>query len=138
MTRDDRENEIRDYVGYLDTLLATLRARLTGRPRVIVVGFSQGAATGARWVSQGNAVVDHLVLWGGTVPPEIDLAGGPSVFRDVPVTLVAGTRDQYITPELAARENERLEKAGITHQLIAFEGGHVISRSALRKVAAAI
>ena len=45
MTREDRENEIRDYVAYLDQLWQHLRTDSPGRTRLVVLGFSQGVAT---------------------------------------------------------------------------------------------
>ena len=52
MTREDRLNEIRDYVDYLDRLHREVAADAEAAP-VTVLGFSQGVATAARWVVQG-------------------------------------------------------------------------------------
>ena len=50
MTREDRLNEIEDYVAYLDGLAEELGA---ARHRMTVLGFSQGVATATRWVVRG-------------------------------------------------------------------------------------
>lgn len=128
MTREDRESEIADYVEYLETLHQEIVAGATG-PRINVVGFSQGAATATRWVTHGRARIDRLVLWGGLIPPETDLGRGASRLRDVPLTLVLGARDQYVSAEMLAAERARLETAGIGYELIEFDGGHAVSRS---------
>ena len=65
MTREDRDVEMEDYVRYLDLLHDQLfeiveRERLELR----LLGYSQGAATAARWAVRGRAKIDHLVLWG--------------------------------------------------------------------------
>ena len=127
MTREDRESEISDYVEYLDAL----RDEITDSRQVplTALGFSQGAATATRWVLNGRSRIDRLVLWGGVTPPEIDHAGNGERLRDRRVTFVAGTRDHYITDEILAAERARLESAGITCEVIRFDGGHVISRS---------
>jgi len=51
MTREDREAEIMDYVGYLDTLYDRVFDNIK-RPAVTVrlLGFSQGADTACRWI----------------------------------------------------------------------------------------
>lgn len=134
MTREDRDHEIADYVGYLDALHAEIATRVPEPVRIVVVGFSQGAATAARWAARGTARLDHLVLWGGALPPEIDLALGSAALRRVPLTLVVGTRDQYITAEVLAREKERLDLAGFPYQMVRFDGGHAVSRAALARL----
>ena len=132
MTREDRESEVSDYVEYLDAL----HEEIVGERRipVNVLGFSQGTATATRWVLNGRSRVDRLILWGGLMPPEADLAHGLVRLRDKRVTLLAGKRDQYITEELIAAERARLEKAGVGCEVIRFDGGHVISRSAFPRL----
>ena len=51
MTREDREAEIEDYVRYLDALTDELMGSIPPLPRIQVHGFSQGAATAARWAA---------------------------------------------------------------------------------------
>jgi predicted esterase len=130
MTREDRESEIADYVEYLDALfddVADEAARLGAR--VYVLGFSQGAATASRWAAHGRAHLDRLILWGGQIPPDSDLSSGPASLRHIPLTLVIGSRDQYIDAMALAAEEARLDAAGIAYQLVRYEGGHAISRA---------
>ncbi|MGB1122955.1 MAG: hypothetical protein ACPG08_05475, partial [Flavobacteriales bacterium] len=51
MTKEAREDDIADYVRYLDALSAELG--LTER-RPVLLGFSQGVATASRWVAMGQ------------------------------------------------------------------------------------
>ena len=132
MTREDRESEVSDYVEYLDALHDEIIGERS--VPVNVLGFSQGAATATRWVLNGRARIGHLVLWGGLMPPDADLERGLVRLRDTRVTLVAGTRDHYITEEILAAERARIETAGVRGELIRFDGGHVISRSVFPQV----
>ncbi len=127
MTREDRESEISDYVEYLDAL----HEEIVGARRtpVNVLGFSQGAATATRWLLNGRSRIERLVLWGGLMPPDVDVVRGWIRLRDTRVTLVAGTRDQYISEDLITAEWARLERARVKSDMIRFDGGHVISRS---------
>jgi predicted esterase len=130
MTREDRDSEIADYVEYLDMLFDDVAtAAVDAGARVNVLGFSQGTATATRWVTHGRARIDRLVLWGGLMPPETDLAGGTASLRGARLTLVVGSRDQYVDDAAMAGEQARLDAARIPHEVIRFEGGHAISRS---------
>jgi predicted esterase len=68
-------------------------------------------------------------LWGGLVPPDTDLTKGHRALRDVPLTIVMGRRDHYVDDAALAAEQARLTSAGIRHELIQFDGGHVITRA---------
>lgn len=136
MTREDRERDIADYVAYLDDVYARVMAPLDrSAVRVCVLGFSQGTATAARWLARsGRLRADELVLWGGTLPPELD----PSTARaelGAPVTLVVGTRDKFADGDSVAAEEARLSAAGIRHRIRRFDGGHVIDAPTLAAVA---
>ena len=130
MTREDRASEIADYVEYLDALHDEIVGASASDPvRVHVVGFSQGAATATRWITHGRSRVDRLILWGGLVPPDTDLAKGHGALRHVPLTIVVGERDAYVTSEMIADETARLDSARIPFELMRFPGGHAVSRS---------
>jgi predicted esterase len=130
MTREDRESEIADYVEYLDTLYDEVAARhVKNGARVHVIGFSQAAATAARWIEHGKSTLHRLIIWGGLLPPDLKLTAESEAFRSVPLVIVAGQRDQYVTPELIDAERTRLETASIPFRLLTFDGGHVVSRS---------
>ena len=131
MTRMDRENEIADYVDFLD---AVWRETAIGAARVTVLGFSQGVATACRWIAMGQSRVDRLIAWAGQLPPDVD----PSVFTKLPggVTLVSGTTDEYLPWIAEGNHDARLVAAGIRPQVVTFEGGHRMDRLTLDRVAA--
>lgn len=129
MTREDRDSEIADYVEYLDALYDAVAGDAPRTDlRVNVIGFSQGSATATRWITHGRAPVHRLVLWGGLMPPETKLTDGPGALRHVPLTLVLGSRDQYVNETMLTAEQARLDAAKIPCDVIRFEGGHAISR----------
>lgn len=136
MTREDRESEVADYVEYLDAVFDEVTAGgVAPGGRVNVVGFSQGAATAARWVAHGRVPATRLVLWGGLMPPDADLSRGPHALRGVPPTYVLGSRDHYVSDAAIDEDVARLAQAGITASVVRFEGGHVVSRAVLRQLA---
>jgi predicted esterase len=133
MTREDRLHEIDDYVRYLDAVHADLK-----RPniRLTALGFSQGAATVCRWAAFGSTGIDRLIVWGGEIPPDLDLAQSRVAerLRACHLTLVYGTSDQFFTPKIVAATEARLQAHNILYALIPFDGGHEINEAALRKL----
>lgn len=136
MTSDDRDQEIRDHVGYLDRVVDFLTARY-GPLSLQIHGFSQGAAMASRWVALGRTRPARLFLWGGGVPPGLDLGRHGDRLVQARLHLIIGDRDQFITAEMVDEEVKRLSDAGVRHGLTRFSGGHVIPWNILREVAGA-
>jgi predicted esterase len=137
MTREDREAEIADYVSYLERVADEVRNSLTGAaPRIVVLGFSQGTATVCRWLAASAMRADQLVLWSGTIPPELDLAAWAGRLHGAAITLVAGERDDLVPPATMAAEAERLSVAGVAFTLVRFDGAHEITDVGLRLIGA--
>jgi len=127
MTREDRLHEIDDYVRYLDGVYGKV---VTGNARVTALGFSQGSATVCRWAAVGSSRIDRLIVWGGEVPPDLDLKR----LRVPSLTLVHGTRDEFFTPKIIAVTESRLREYKIAYDLIPFDGGHEIDEPTLRRL----
>jgi predicted esterase len=134
MTSEDRLAQIGDYVRYLDLVVDELVAR-TQVNRIEVHGFSQGCATASRWVMQGRVRPSRLVLWGGSLPPDLDLPLHADRLNTLDLTLVLGDRDQFISQETAAGDQARLDGAGVRYTLCRFRGGHVIPWQVLNDLA---
>lgn len=136
MTREDRESEIADYVGYLDAVFAAVMRELPAPgARVHVLGFSQGVTTVMRWLALGTARADALTLWAGGLPHDLALDAHAGRFGRMKVTVVAGERDRLVGEEPLAAARERLFSAGIDHQLVRFAGGHRLDDAVLRQLA---
>lgn len=137
MTREDRESEIADYVSYLERLAEEIRHALTGAaPRIVVLGFSQGTATVCRWLAASTMRADQLVLWGGGIPPELDLAAWADRLHGAAITLVAGDHDEMAPPAAMATEAERLSASGVAFTMHRYDGGHEIAPSGLQMLLA--
>jgi predicted esterase len=133
MTREERESEIADYVTYLDRVAEEVRHALAGAaPRIVVLGFSQGTATVCRWLAASALRADQLVLWAGTIPPELDLAAWAERLHGAAITLVAGERDTMVPPATIATEAERLSAAGVAFTIHRHDGEHAITETGLR------
>jgi predicted esterase len=139
MTRVDREAEIADYVAYLDQLRASLLERYQVRgPRIIVLGFSQGSHTAARWALRGALAPDELVLWGAGLHADLDEALEGKRLRDLSVTIVRGRSDPLAPERLLRRERERMEALGVAARILEYDGGHEIEAGALHALASVV
>lgn len=136
MTRAAREDEISDYVAYLDRVVEHFRTDGSS-PSIRVLGFSQGAATASRWAVLGDTTVDRLVLWGGAPAHDLDLTTHAKALRQMDLTLVAGTDDPYVTPERRAAIERHLATHDIPVTVHPFEGGHELDAPALQRVVTA-
>ena len=133
MTRHDREVEIADYVAYLDRLDETLAP---GRDvRRVVLGFSQGSQTAARWAVLGARPPHRLVLWGGVFPPDLDVAAHAARVAALEPVLIRSEQDESLAPAKVDHEVARLAALGIAATPVRHGGGHTIGRDALLDVA---
>ncbi len=124
MTREDRLAEIDDYLSYLDLLQARIFASLDrARTRLRVLGYSQGVATAARWVTRAGAEAVELVAWGSPLPQDLDEASLRRLGR-MKLTLVAGTRDPFLTDQHLEQQSALLRSHGVAFEVKRFEGGH--------------
>jgi predicted esterase len=134
MTREDRLTDIEDYVAYLDELYAHIARDVPfSEVRCIALGFSQGVATICRWVARTRHRIDNVVLWAGTVPPEMDLATDP--FRTADLTVAFGAEDPWASDTMVNATRQRFEEAGRPFRAIRFQGGHEITPAALQELA---
>jgi predicted esterase len=144
MTREDREAEIADYVAFLDGAFADACRRTGADPhavRLVALGFSQGAATAARWLALSPLLAGQqpraarLVLWGADLPHDLDLPAAHPWLSAVDLTLVVGDADAYATPERVAAMEARLREADVPYRLVGFPGGHRIVPAVLKALA---
>ncbi len=139
MTSEDRLTDIEDYVAYLDRLYDHVLAEGEvdrANVRVCGLGFSQGVHTLSRWVAYGAARLDRIVLWGATLPPDLDLAANREAFAGPDLILVVGDRDEFYGAESVRAQEQRLAEAGIPFTTRRFAGGHVLDDEVLRELAA--
>lgn len=136
MTKEDRDEEIADYVNYLDLLFSELKITfLPGIKKITVFGFSQGVATVCRWVAERKIDFDHLILWAGIFPPDLksDFLSGIGTNNDSRITLVYGDKDELITEDLQSYiQDYKKNMKGL--EVLSFDGGHEIKQEVLVKL----
>lgn len=131
MTKDDRENEIKDYVAYLNQVFKKIHAEKPEQATMNVLGFSQGATTVSRWLNNNVLDIEALVLYAGELGAEMLAKPQEITFSAKQKTFVYGTTDQYITAEKVAMVRPLFSALGFTVRT--FEGGHEILKAAFAK-----
>jgi len=137
MTRHERDAEIDDYVAYLDRVAEDVLERCATPPAsTTVLGFSQGLHTAARWAVRGAHRLDRLVLWGDTVPPDLDLDRASVRLAGTEILLVVGDADRTRRPEVEEERLAALRGVGLTPRVLRHPGGHEIEPELLERIAA--
>ena len=62
MTKEDRLNEIKDYLNYLDDVYELFSLSEYPHAQITALGFSQGASTVTRWVNTSSNKFDTLIV----------------------------------------------------------------------------
>lgn len=134
MTREDREAEIADQATYLNALTEKLLAQCPPGTPLHVLGFSQGVPTACRWTLHSTTPIQRLVLWSGSMPPEMKADTMRGAWSGSKITLVHGEKD-LVTPEDVLQRNAgHLRDAGLAHAALRFHGGHVMDRPTLSNI----
>lgn len=133
MTRADRLSEIADQASYLTQLLASLLADCPATTRVTVLGFSQGTATASRWLATyaGHWRPQRLVLWAGDFPADIVPQLARQAVQGLPVALVSGDQDAYVSPAKLQAQADALRQSGAHVTTHSFGGGHTLDAALL-------
>jgi len=134
MTREERTQEIADQMGYLDRLLDVITHELApNQPEILVIGYSQGVATGSRWIKFRNgAGIKKFVAWAGEIAPDVLEMGWPA---DVSVLQIYSLTDNFISAETFQKQASRLKAGGGVLEQYIYEGKHEVLPQTVLEVA---
>lgn len=129
MTREWREQDILENNTLLDQLLEKVVSEI--KPKTItILGFSQGVATAARWISNTSFKIDRFIAWAGVFPPDIQVPD----FNNFPSKRIAvvGLQDPYL--QLEQYNQFRLEYEKLNFEIVEFEGKHELVPALLKEI----
>jgi predicted esterase len=135
LTREDRDADLADHVHYLDGLLQRLLVSLPTRPRVTVLGFSQGSVMAARWLVRTQCVPEQVVLWGTPLPRDVSPEALAACRHGRPITLVAGGADPFVPVGSIEDDARALAQHGGNASAVRFDGGHEVPAAVLLRIA---
>jgi predicted esterase len=134
MTSYNREAAIANNHRYLNRMMEEVLSAFEQVPRIHLLGFSQGAATGTRWASQWKGTLDSLILWGGGFAHDLALELAKEKFASTEVILVHGLEDELVTEESKKRQEELLLVLGKPLKLLTFSGGHELESQMVERI----
>ena len=132
MTKEDRETDILNYCNYLDTVGKSILEQLSSPVKITLLGFSQGAATASRWITTTDIKIDRFVLWAGTLPKDLNSEAAKAKLAQAENFVVYGKDDPFLTQEILEEQTFFYKQAGISPEIITFEGGHEIKEEVLK------
>ncbi len=150
LTRDDREDDLRDAMGMLHAVVAREHASIVHRrgtaPRVCLLGFSQGVAMSMRFAIDvannpslgASATLAAHVLWAGGLAHDVTNSALQNAWRDTTVAAVLGSRDQFATDASRAAMRQRMDEIGVRVHEYSFDGGHRLHTPLLRELLASL
>lgn len=130
MTKEDRLNEINDYIQYLNRLYQSLQLENFPQINITALGFSQGATTVSRWVNTGTCKIDNCIVYAGEVAPELLPLAEKSGLLHSANFFICGTEDEIFTPALIQQLKANYTDLRFTE--ISFKGKHEINTDVLK------
>ena len=131
MTREDRLDEIADYILFLESLRKKLGWDKNERIRVIYLGFSQGVTTLLRWLVDAAPRADYILLWAGGIPDDILFDRRRAYFEKISAFYFVGDVDVYLPEERVQAILSALMYRGLNCRLVAYRGEHKIDQEVM-------
>jgi predicted esterase len=133
MTKEDRIRDIENYISYLNSVYS-LEIPVEPTFQINLLGFSQGAATASRWITQSLCHFDTLILWAGIFPPDLNLEVSKLRLKKPKVSLIYGSKDPFISDEVLKEQYSLAAKLQVAPVIHTFDGAHDIDSSVLEKI----
>lgn len=127
MTKEDRLNEIQDYVNYLDSLFLKIRNQVGPETQISVLAFSQGCSTVCRWVTFRSPDYATLFLCSGSIPDDLDFKKFKQAISKNPAHYLMGDADPFIKEKDIEAFQERVKVNELPLQVHIFKGEHVLN-----------
>jgi predicted esterase len=135
MTREDRLNEIHDYVMYIEKLYYETIEKMTNKPdKIVLFGFSQGVPAILRSIAEKGIQANEIVMWSGDVPRDLNFEGFILNSLHARKWLVYSKSDPLVRDEIYEETKSLLTTHSIPYELIHFEGGHEIPEAPIKEL----
>lgn len=132
MTKEQRNNDIHDYIRYLDDLWKEVSNNYSFDTKTLL-GFSQGGATASRWLEFGSFKASTIILWGAVFPSDLG-QNWDLTFKSTTNYFVIGNEDPYFSPEKIERQVQFFEEKNVTFTTVIFNGKHEIDQPTLLNI----
>ena len=134
MTKHERQDEIDNYLSYLDQVYETMIIPHLDHAEFNILGFSQGTATMWRWINHKRPQLNKVIQWAGEFPPEPDYKALQKHLKSVDLQFVYGNRDKFIDGPFGERIFKQIEEKPFDMNIVTYEGEHRIDRNVLKSL----
>jgi len=126
LTRENTIAETENIMQYFDAIIKN--ENIPSHLNFNILGYSQGVSVAMRYVAKRQLQCSKLILHSGGIPKE--LTPSDFDFLNTNVSLIYGTKDEYLNADRIAYETERansLFKNNVT--IIPFDGPHEVNNA---------
>jgi predicted esterase len=129
MTKEAREDDINDNLNYLEQIIDLIKVKKSFQ-KIILLGFSQGGATAARYFYERNSI-NHLILWACIFPPDLKIEDEVKKENQTNY-FVLGNEDPYFKEIKFSETVNFYSNLGFT--IIKYDGNHSIDSITLKNL----
>ena len=127
MTKDERQDDIKENIKYLNSLMDQIIKEIGhNRFKINVLGFSQGGATACRWLFKSGLKFENLIMWAGDIPKDTLTEENRLKWNDMNTHLVMGKKDELINQEMKAKFLKLVTEYKLDYKLTLYDGDHRI------------
>ena len=127
MTKDERQDDIKENIKYLNSLMDQIIKEIGhNRFKINVLGFSQGGATACRWLFKSGLKFENLIMWAGDIPKDTLTEENRLKWSDMNTHLVMGKKDELINEEMKAKFLKLVTDFKLDYKLTLYDGDHRI------------
>lgn len=127
MTKDERQDDIKENIKYLNSLMDQIIREIGhNRFKINVLGFSQGGATACRWLFKSGLKFENLIMWAGDIPKDTLTEENRLKWNDMNTHLVMGKKDELINEEMKAKFLKLVTDYKLDYKLTLYDGDHRI------------
>ncbi|MFT5666228.1 MAG: putative esterase [Vicingaceae bacterium] len=130
MTTHEREDEIRDYINFLNKFTEAIKLKHSDHT-IYLIGFSQGVSTLLRWYAESSIVANEVHLIAGSIPVELTAKSFKKTNNQY--FYYHGIHDLLVKKEQAEIYWYQLKKLNVSAEYISFNGRHEIPEKLLAR-----
>jgi predicted esterase len=135
MTKEDRYDEINDFVNYLDQVYNRFCTHVNqDQVKIVLFGFSQGCATMWRWIHASRPRYHFAINWAGWIPEDLSYIHLEDYLSDKKHHLWYGDTDKFLNESAIEDIRKVATDNKLKISIQQFKGDHKIPRPELQRL----
>ncbi|TYA59142.1 alpha/beta hydrolase [Formosa maritima] len=131
LTKENTLKETDNVMRYFDAVFET--EQIPTNKNLIVLGYSQGVSVAMRYIAKRKLQISQLIIHSGGIPKE--LTSEDFNFMNAKVTMIYGTKDEYLNEERINLETKRAKELfGNNLSIIPFDGKHIVNKELINNL----